>query len=91
MVFKVDVQTVKAFMKDEQQPLIAAQKVDNLQRSERSFNEDETSATLNKIFEDGVGYSELGETSVDLNVRELMDIERLTIFGEASDAVKETP
>ena len=91
--FNQDYEVVRDFIENKQIPYIFGFGLAKLKRFEWYVNEEKTGGTLIEVFEDSSAFAELGGkvigTPINLQFRELVTIESLTVLGSISDEFRE--
>tara|TARA_X000000368_G_scaffold120193_1_gene94165 strand:+ start:634 stop:1026 length:393 start_codon:yes stop_codon:yes gene_type:complete len=91
--YAVENKIARDFVKDEHATVFYNLKDDGILRFEWYLNEDDKTGTLIEVFDNSQVWEEVGNkligSPVNLRLRELFTIEKITVLGEISDEFKE--
>jgi len=91
--YVVENKIARDFIKDEHATVFYNLKDDGILRFEWYLNEDDKTGTLIEVFDNSQVWEEVGNkligSPVNLRLRELFTIEKITVLGDISDEFKE--
>ena len=91
--YEVENNVARDFVRDEHASTFFNLKDDGILRFEWYLNEEDKTGTLIEVFENSQVWEEVGNkligSPVNLRLRELFTIEKITVLGEISDEFKE--
>ena len=91
--YKVENNVARDFVRDEHATVFYDLKEDGILRFEWYLNEEEKTGTLIEVFENSQVWENVGNkligSPINLRLRELFTIEKITVLGDISDEFKE--